>query len=74
MSVCTMDELKRVEMNVRESIRTRRPLVFHYTKKDDYEDHERKVRFTNIYTKFGHTYACGYCYMRKVSRVRTIPH
>jgi len=68
MDNVNLKKIINIKDKIDESIATQKPLIFTYTKRDEYIPKERRVVFQEIYTRNGHFYATGYCLKRKDKR------
>jgi len=68
MDYVNLQKIIDIKNKIEESIFTKRPLVFTYTKWKEYIPEERKVIFQKMYSKNDRFYAIGYCLKRKDNR------
>ena len=68
MDNATPEKIIHIKNKIEESIINRKPLIFNYTKRNEYIPEERKVVFREMYSKNGRFYAVGYCFKRKDKR------
>lgn len=65
MESLNFKKIQNVKDRIEESIKTQKPLIFTYTKWNEYQPEERRVVFHHMYSRNKHFYAVGYCLKRK---------
>lgn len=68
MDNATPEKLIHIINKIEESLANRKPLIFTYTKWNEYIPEERRVVFREMYSRNGRFYAVGYCLKRKDKR------
>jgi len=68
MDTVNFKKIINIKNKIEESIANRKPLIFTYTKWNEYIPEERRVVFLEMYSRNGRFYAAGYCLKRKDKR------